>query len=81
MSLSLSIKLKTSLYMGACGITNILGLSNVAENDKYWVQYDYQESKAFIFTHTKGGKETRFHRLHCGIHWLDTKAIKTGEYG
>ena len=63
------------------GITNILGLSNVADNDKYWVRYDSQESKYFITTRIKDGKETRFRRAPPGLHWLDTKAIKTSEDG
>ena len=61
-------------------ISNILRLSNVADNGKYWVQYDSQESKEFIVSHTKDGKETRFRRATRRLHWLDTKATKTGEY-
>ena len=58
------------------GIANILGLYNVADNEKYWVCYDSQEGKDFIVTRIKDGKETRFRRTPHGLHWLDIKAIK-----
>ena len=60
-------------------IANILGLSNVANNDKYWVCYHSQESKYFIVTCIKNSKETRFQRVPRGLHWIDTKVIKTCE--
>ena len=65
MAPSQSIKSGTSLCMGVYsitpkGIVNILGLSNVADNDKYWVHYDSRESKDFIVTRIKDGKGTRF---------------------
>ena len=63
------------------GISNILVLSNISDNDKYWVRYDSQESKDFIFTCIKDSKEAHFRRAPCGLHLLDTKAIKTGEDG
>ena len=63
------------------GISNILGLSNVADNDKYLVRYDSQESKNFIITRTKGGKENRFCRASRGLQWIDAKSTKTGEDG
>ena len=63
------------------GIANILSLSNVADNDKYWVRYDSQEREYFIINRIKDSKYTRFHRSTCCIHWIDTKATKTGEGG
>ena len=60
-------------------ISNILGLSNITDNDKYWVRYDSQENKDFIVPRIKDGKETRSRRDPRGLYWLDTKAIKTGE--
>ena len=63
------------------GISNILGLSNVTINGKYWVRYDSQESKDFIVTRIKDVKETIFRRAPRGLHWLYTKDIKTGEDG
>ena len=61
------------------GISNILGLSNVANNDNYWIRYYSQESKYFITTRTKYVKETSFRRSPLGLHWLETKATKTIE--
>ena len=63
------------------GIANILGLSNVDDNEKYWVRYVSQESKDFIIARIKDGKDTRVRRAPRGLHWLDTKATKTGEDG
>ena len=63
------------------GISNILGLSNVADNDKYLVRYESQESKNFIITRTKGGKENLFCRASRGLQWIDAKSTKTGEDG
>ena len=63
------------------GIAIILRLYNLTDNGNYWVRYDSQESKNFIITRIKDGKETRFHRAPRGLHYLETKAIKTGEDG
>ena len=38
------------------GIANILRLSNVADNYKYWICSDSQENKNFIVTRIKDGK-------------------------
>ena len=59
------------------GITNILGMSKIVDKDKYWVQYDSQESKYFIVTRLKDSKDTRFCRYPRGLHWLDTNATTT----
>ena len=61
------------------GIANILGLSNVSDNYKYWVQYESQDIKDSIFPCTKYSKETSFCRAPHGLHWIDTKATKTGD--
>ena len=61
-------------------IANILGIPNVADNDKYWFRYDSQESNYFIITCIKDGKDTCFCRAPRGLHWIYNKAIKTGEY-
>ena len=63
------------------GIANIIGMSNVADNDKYWIWYDSKESNGFIPTRTKDGKENCFHRAPHGLHRQDTKATKNGEDG
>ena len=51
----------------------------MAINDKYWFHYESQDSKYFIITHIKDGKKACFRRAPCGLHWIDTKTIKTGE--
>ena len=60
-------------------IANILGISNVSDKDKYWIRYDYREIKNFIITCAEGGKETHLYRAPRGLHWLDTRANKSGE--
>ena len=40
----------------------------------------HNREKYFIVTRIKNGKETSFRRATRGLHWLDTKAIKTSEY-
>ena len=50
------------------GITNILGLSNISGNKKYWVRYDSQEIKDFIVNHIKYSKDTCFRRATYGLH-------------
>ena len=62
------------------GISNIIGLSNIADNYNYWVQYDSQYNKDFVVTRIKDGKETRFSRAPRGLHWVETKATTTGVY-
>ena len=52
------------------GISNILGLSQISDNYKYWVQYDSQDSKDFIITCIKDVKETRFCRESLGLQWI-----------
>ena len=52
------------------GITKILGLSSVADNDSH-------ESKDFIVTCINDGKETCFHKAPRGLHWIETKSIKS----
>ena len=66
-------------WYGPKDISNILGMSNVADNDKYWDRYDSQDIKDFVDTHTKDGKETRFCWATCGLHRIDTKATETSE--
>ena len=59
-------------------IANILGLSNVADNKNYCVQYEPQESKDFIGTRIKDSNETRFCRAPRGLQWLETKSTTNG---
>ena len=61
------------------GISSILVLSKVADNDQYLVCYESQESKDFIVTCIKDGKETHFCRAPRDLHWLYTNSIKSGE--
>ena len=63
------------------GIANILGMSKVADNEKYWARYDSQEIKDFIVTGIKDGKETHFCRALRDLHWLDNKTTKNDEDG
>ena len=50
------------------GISNILELSNVADNDKYCIRYDSQDSKDCIVTRIKEGRDTHFRRVPRCLH-------------
>ena len=50
------------------GISNILELSNVADNDKYCIRYDSQDSKDCIVTRIKEGRDTHFRTVPRCLH-------------